>query len=184
MTEERSPEVGYTEYKTWFWFQFASRERFRSIVIASVVFILFAMLLGLFFRFAWSPIISAIGSYLLIDILITNSLIFERSGQANLTFPLFTARIGWRRTVSPLGAMVSFVFLIIVTGAIAVGTIIAVKWFDRFIPSPASVILWSLVVGSFLLASLLRQHREPIAPQQKMRTQPTPQQSRGETNGQ
>lgn len=177
--DEEPPTVTLPQYYSWFLGRMNRSRRFRDIAVSGSLFIWFALIAGAVLRWAWSPIMEAVGSYLLIDTLTVNSLHFEKSGQAYLTFPMFVSQKR-RKVVSPFGAMASFIFLILATGAISVGVIIGVKWFDKLIPPLASVILWSFVEGAFLIVSLLRQHRQPLVPQQKRQSPPKSPSSQGE----
>jgi hypothetical protein len=178
---EEHPIASFPEYYSWFFGRMNRSRRFKDIGFSVVLFIWFAIIIGAFLRFAWSPIMEAVGSYLLIDMLTTNSLKFEKNGQAYLAFPVFVSQ-KHRKSVSPLWAMASFVFLILSSGAVSVGVIIGVKWFDKLIPPLASVVLWSFVEGAFLLVSLLRQHKQPIVPPQKKQTPPKSPSNQGEPN--
>ena len=138
------------EYYRWV-FGKLGESRFGNVWLSGVVFILFASILGLVARWVWSPLMVIVGGYLLIDYLTTNALVFDCTGQGYLTFRRFTER---KRKLSEVGAMLWFVVLILATAGVADLTITSAKWLDRFMPTPASVLVWDFLEGAFLIWSL------------------------------
>lgn len=141
-------------------------KRFGNIWISGAVFIIVVIPLGLLFRQIWSPLLTVVGGYLLIDFLASHSLLSDEKGQAYVAFPYKMFGRFWFKKVSEIVAAFALVIIILLTAGVADGFILLVKWVDRFIPPVVSVLLWSFWEGAFLIENLLRAHKEPVSPRE------------------